>query len=224
LPSVCLCAPRSERALTLYTQRQTALCQIRLTSCSTFMWNCLTDGRLTIWNIRWDQLLQEAVQPVISSPLGLERNFSVPASNLQSSSTGNSLMCLRRAAMVKQIRLFTARRSYASAVLRVVILSVCPSVSHTRALWLIQRSYRRYFYTTWKDNPSSFLPPNRQQHSGTFYSGHSVHMMSAFCAMCTGCMASERWWVTRRICRFPLSSTAAVKPCFHVKIKLFKEI
>jgi len=32
---------------------------------------------------------------------------------------------------------FTARRSYASAVSGVVILSVC----HTRALWLIQRTY-----------------------------------------------------------------------------------
>ena len=43
----------------------------------------------------------------------------------------------------------TAQRSYASAVLGVVILSdrpsVCPSVGHTRALWLIQRTYRRYF-------------------------------------------------------------------------------
>jgi len=29
---------------------------------------------------------------------------------------------------------FTARRSYASAVLEVVILSVCPSVCHTRTL------------------------------------------------------------------------------------------
>ena len=48
--------------------------------------------------------------------------------------------------------IFTARRSCASAVLGVVILSVCPSVRlsvrHTRALWLIQRTYRRYFYTT----------------------------------------------------------------------------
>jgi len=34
-----------------------------------------------------------------------------------------------------------------------VRLSVCHS--HTRALWLIQRTYRRYFYTTWKGNPSS---------------------------------------------------------------------
>jgi len=49
---------------------------------------------------------------------------------------------------------FTTRRSYASAVLGVVILSAWPSVRlsvcHTRALWLIQRTYRRYFYTTWK--------------------------------------------------------------------------
>ena len=46
---------------------------------------------------------------------------------------------------------FAARRRYASVVLGVVILSVC----HTRALWLIQRTYRRSFYTTWKGNPSS---------------------------------------------------------------------
>ena len=50
----------------------------------------------------------------------------------------------------------TARRSYASAVLGVVILSVRLSVrlSVTRVLcaWLIQRTYRRYFYTTWKQS------------------------------------------------------------------------
>jgi len=44
---------------------------------------------------------------------------------------------------------FTARLSYAGAVLGVVILSVRPSVGpsvcHTRALWLIQRTYVRYF-------------------------------------------------------------------------------
>jgi len=64
--------------------------------------------------------------------------------------------------------IFTALRSYASAVLGVVIiiiiilsvrLSVCLPVRHTRALWLIQRTYLRYFYTAWKDNPSSFLLP-----------------------------------------------------------------
>ena len=41
-----------------------------------------------------------------------------------------------------------------------VRLSVRLSVGHTRALWLIQRTYQRYFYTTWKGNPSSFLPHN----------------------------------------------------------------
>ena len=60
--------------------------------------------------------------------------------------------------------IITAWRSYASVVFGVVILSVRPSVHpsvcHTRALWLIQRTYRRYFCTTWKGNPSSFLPPN----------------------------------------------------------------
>jgi len=50
---------------------------------------------------------------------------------------------------------FTARRNYASAVLGVVILSVCPSVCLSHAcFWLIQRTYRRYFYTIWKANPS----------------------------------------------------------------------
>ena len=46
--------------------------------------------------------------------------------------------------------IFTAR-AMLSMVLGVVILSVC----HTHAFWLIQRTYRRYFYTTWKGNPSS---------------------------------------------------------------------
>jgi len=56
--------------------------------------------------------------------------------------------------------IFTTWRSYASAVLGVVILSVCPSLCHMHALWRIRRTYRQYFYTTWKGNPSSFLPPN----------------------------------------------------------------
>jgi len=42
--------------------------------------------------------------------------------------------------------IITARSSYATAVLGVVILSVCHA-SFT-ALWLIQRTYRRHFYTT----------------------------------------------------------------------------
>jgi len=36
--------------------------------------------------------------------------------------------------------IITVQRSYASVVLGVVILSVCPSVCHTLALWLIQRT------------------------------------------------------------------------------------
>ena len=70
----------------------------------------------------------------------------------------------QRLCAVASPNIFTARRSYASAVLGVLILSVCPSVRLsvclTHALWLIQRTYRRYFYTAWKGNPSSFLPPN----------------------------------------------------------------
>ena len=64
---------------------------------------------------------------------------------------------------------FTARCSYASSVLEVIILSVCLSVCHTCALWLIQRTYRWYFYTTWKGAPSSFLMP---KFSAKFQRGH----------------------------------------------------
>jgi len=49
---------------------------------------------------------------------------------------------------------FTSRRSYASAVLGVVILTICLSVV-TRVLC----DYRFYFYTAWKGIPSSFLMP-----------------------------------------------------------------
>jgi len=52
-------------------------------------------------------------------------------------------ICIQQLGLVEEL-VFTARRSYASAVLEVVILSVClsvcPSVYHTRALWLIQRT------------------------------------------------------------------------------------
>ena len=67
-------------------------------------------------------------------------------------------ICIQHLGRVEEM-VFAARRSYASAVLGVVILSVCPSVRlsvcHTRAFWLIQRTYRRYFYSTWTGNPSS---------------------------------------------------------------------
>ena len=52
-------------------------------------------------------------------------------------------ICIQHLGRVEEM-VFAARRSYASAVLRVLILSVC----HTRALRLMQRTYRRYFYTT----------------------------------------------------------------------------
>jgi len=60
-------------------------------------------------------------------------------------------------------------RNYASAVLGVVILSIHLSVRHTRDLWLIQRTDWRYFYTTRKGNPSSFLMPKI---SAKFQQGH----------------------------------------------------
>ena len=63
-------------------------------------------------------------------------------------------ICIQHLGRVEEMG-FAARRSYASAVLGVVILSVRPSVRHTRALWLIPRTYRRYFYTTRKGNLSS---------------------------------------------------------------------
>jgi len=67
-------------------------------------------------------------------------------------------ICIQQLGPVEEM-VFTARRTYVSAVLGVVILSDCPSVRlsvcHTRALWLIQRTYGRYFYITRKGNPSS---------------------------------------------------------------------
>jgi len=59
-------------------------------------------------------------------------------------------ICIQHLGRVEEM-VFTVRHSYASAVLGVIILSVC----HKSALWLNQRTYRRYFYTTWKDNPCS---------------------------------------------------------------------
>jgi len=56
---------------------------------------------------------------------------------------------------------FYRANSYASAVLGVVILSVCssvcPSVRHTRALWQNQTMHCRCFDTTRKSNHFSFL-------------------------------------------------------------------
>ena len=62
---------------------------------------------------------------------------------------------------------FIARSSYASAVLRVIILSVCTSVHlsvrlsvcHTRAMWQNQTTHCGYFDITRKGNHSSVLAP-----------------------------------------------------------------
>jgi len=59
-------------------------------------------------------------------------------------------ICIQQLCWVEEM-VFATPRSYASVVLGVLILSVC----HTRALRLIQRTYRQYFYTTWKGNPCS---------------------------------------------------------------------
>ena len=56
-------------------------------------------------------------------------------------------ICIQQLGRIEEM-VFTARCSYATAVLEVVILSVCLFVRHVRALWLIQRTYRRYFYTS----------------------------------------------------------------------------
>ena len=42
-------------------------------------------------------------------------------------------ICIQQPGRVEEM-VFTARRSYTSVVFEVVILSVCPSVCHTRAL------------------------------------------------------------------------------------------
>ena len=57
--------------------------------------------------------------------------------------------------------IFTARRSYASAVLGVVILSVCPSVCLSHGCFVTKPNNAPgiYRYTTRKGNHSSFLTP-----------------------------------------------------------------
>jgi len=54
---------------------------------------------------------------------------------------------------------FTTRSSYASAVLGIIILSVCLFVCHTRTFWRNERTHCLYFDITWKSNHSSFLTP-----------------------------------------------------------------
>jgi len=85
----------------------------------------------------------------LSSPISVI-NFWRSAAMLITSTVE---ICIQQLGRTEEM-VFTTRRSYASAVLGVVILSVCLSiclsVCHMRALWLIQRTYRRYFYTTWR--------------------------------------------------------------------------
>ena len=82
----------------------------------------------------------------LSSPVSVINLWRSAAMSI----TSTVEICIQHLGPVEEM-VFAARRSYASAVLGVVILSVC----HTRALWLIERTYRRHFYTTWKGNPSS---------------------------------------------------------------------
>jgi len=86
----------------------------------------------------------------LSSPVSVI-NFWQSAAMLITSTVE---ICIKQLGRVEEM-VFTARGSYASTVLGVVILSVRLFVCHTHALWLIQRTYRRYFYTIWKGNPSS---------------------------------------------------------------------
>jgi len=68
---------------------------------------------------------------------------------------------------------FTARRSYASAVLGIVILSVCPSVCLSRVCFVTNPknlpAIFLYHMKTWKGNPSSFL---LRKISAKFQRGH----------------------------------------------------
>jgi len=101
-------------------------------------------------------------------PLGLRWNHGTPdfantllleATNMKSAPSG-------KWAGYASGSIFTARRSYASAVKSFFGSrnSVCPSVrlSVTRALWLIQRTYRLYFLYQMKGQSfyCSFLSPN----------------------------------------------------------------
>ena len=92
------------------------------------------------------------------SSQALSTYFAVSAINFWRSATmlitSTIKICIHHLGRVEEM-VFATRRIYASAVLGVIILSVRPSACHTRALWLIQRTYRRYFYTTWKGNASS---------------------------------------------------------------------
>ena len=100
--------------------------------------------------------------------------------------------------------IITARHSYASAVLGVVILSVCPSVSvclsvcHTRVLWLIQRTYhyQRYFLyhilITGNMQSKMGFPSSHQLKS--YIANKSCLKLSARCPV-SGCWPSCLYWL-----------------------------
>ena len=52
---------------------------------------------------------------------------------------------------------FLQRNAYASAVLRIKILSICPSVHHTSALWQKEKNRLPIFQHLVKSNLSSFV-------------------------------------------------------------------
>jgi len=82
----------------------------------------------------WEVLRSECLYVCLSAGIGLSQKPHIQSSPI-----------------------FTARRSYARAVLGVVILSVRPSVRLSHACFVTnpKNLYRRYFYTTWKGNPAS---------------------------------------------------------------------
>jgi len=90
----------------------------------------------------------------LSSPVSVI-NFWRSAAMLITSTVD---ICIQHLGRVEEM-FFAAWRSYASVVLGVLILSVCPfvclSICRMRALWLIQRTYWWYFYTTWKGSHCS---------------------------------------------------------------------
>jgi len=110
-------------------------------------------------------LLSEIVHSLCLPYFSITWRFSIPMDIISYQSRIYDLICVKDICLlsIQCIGLDPIisfyRASYASAVLGVVILFVRLSVRHTRALWLIQRTYRRYFYTSWKGNPSRFLMP-----------------------------------------------------------------
>jgi len=101
-----------------------------------------------------------------------------------------------------QTDFITARSSYASAVLGIAILSVRLSVCHIRALWWNDRTYSWNFYTTWKDNQSSFLIPKEGGGDVPFHMKFALNWPTPF----------EKLWL-RPIYTYNVSTVRASKKC-----------